>query len=46
MSTDLRIGVIGAGLMGADHISRITHRTAGAMVSAVVEPDAGRAAAA
>lgn len=46
MSTDLRIGVIGAGLMGADHISRITHRTAGAVVSAVVEPVAGRAAAA
>jgi len=46
MSTDLRIGVIGAGLMGADHIARITQRTAGAVVSAVVEPDPGRAAAA
>ncbi|MFH8251884.1 Gfo/Idh/MocA family protein [Microbacterium sp. B2969] len=46
MSNDLRVGVVGAGLMGADHIARITHRIAGAVVSAVVEPDAGRAAAA
>ncbi len=46
MTTDLRIGVVGAGLMGADHITRITRRIAGAVVSAVVEPDAGRAAAA
>lgn len=46
MSTDLRVGVVGAGLMGADHIARITNRISGAVVSAVVEPDAGRAAAA
>ncbi|WP_374975648.1 Gfo/Idh/MocA family protein [Microbacterium trichothecenolyticum] len=46
MSNDLRIGVVGAGLMGADHIARITHRISGAVVSAVVEPDQGRAAAA
>ncbi|GGF31192.1 Gfo/Idh/MocA family protein [Subtercola lobariae] len=46
MTTDLRVGVVGAGLMGADHISRITQRISGAVVSAVVEPDAGRAAAA
>lgn len=46
MSNDLRVGVVGAGLMGADHITRITHRIAGAVVSAIVEPDAGRAAAA
>ncbi|GAA1466604.1 Gfo/Idh/MocA family protein [Microbacterium thalassium] len=46
MTTDLRIGVVGAGLMGADHITRITRRINGAVVSAVVEPDAGRAAAA
>lgn len=47
MSTeDLRIGVVGAGRMGADHLTRITHRTNGAIVSAVIEPDAGRAAAA
>ncbi|WP_019181091.1 Gfo/Idh/MocA family protein [Microbacterium yannicii] len=46
MSNDLRVGVVGAGLMGADHITRITNRIAGAVVSAIVEPDAGRAAAA
>lgn len=43
---DLRIAVVGAGVMGADHIARIVQRTVGAVVSAVVEPDAGRAAAA
>ena len=46
MTNDLRIGVVGAGLMGADHIARITRRISGATVSAVVEPDQGRAAAA
>lgn len=46
MTQDLRVGVVGAGLMGADHIARITHRISGAVVSAVVEPDADRAAAA
>jgi myo-inositol 2-dehydrogenase/D-chiro-inositol 1-dehydrogenase len=46
MTTDLRIGVVGAGLMGADHIARITDRISGAVVAAVVEPDAGRAQAA
>jgi len=46
MSNDLRVGVVGAGLMGADHIARITHRISGAIVSAVIEPDQGRAEAA
>jgi myo-inositol 2-dehydrogenase/D-chiro-inositol 1-dehydrogenase len=46
MTTDLRIGVVGAGAMGSDHIARITHRISGAVVSAVVEPDEGRARAA
>jgi myo-inositol 2-dehydrogenase/D-chiro-inositol 1-dehydrogenase len=46
MSQDLRIGVVGAGMMGADHIARITHRISGAFVSAIIEPDAARAAAA
>ncbi len=46
MSNDLRIGVVGAGQMGADHIARITNRISGAVVSAVVEPDQGRADAA
>lgn len=43
---DLRIAVVGAGMMGADHITRITDRIVGARVSAVVEPNAGRAASA
>lgn len=43
---DLRVGVVGAGIMGADHIFRITRRISGAVVSAVVEPDQGRATAA
>jgi len=46
MTNDLRIGVVGAGLMGADHITRITDRISGAVVSAVVEPDQARADAA
>jgi len=46
MTSHLRIGVVGAGLMGADHIARITDRISGAIVSAVVEPDRGRAKAA
>ncbi|SEB08021.1 Gfo/Idh/MocA family protein [Leifsonia sp. 21MFCrub1.1] len=43
---DLRVGVVGAGMMGADHIQRITRVISGATVSAIVEPDAGRAEAA
>ena len=43
---DLRIAVVGAGMMGADHIARITDTIQGARVAAVVEPDEGRAAAA
>ncbi|WP_166983136.1 Gfo/Idh/MocA family protein [Paramicrobacterium fandaimingii] len=43
---DVRVAVVGAGMMGADHISRLTNRVAGAHVSAIVEPDAGRAEAA
>lgn len=43
---DLRIAVVGAGMMGADHVARITDRVRGARVAAVVEPDEGRAAAA
>jgi myo-inositol 2-dehydrogenase/D-chiro-inositol 1-dehydrogenase len=43
---DLRIAVVGAGLMGADHIARITNRIQGARVASVVEPDQGRADAA
>jgi myo-inositol 2-dehydrogenase/D-chiro-inositol 1-dehydrogenase len=48
MSTtkELRVGVVGAGMMGADHVARITHRITGATVSAIIEPDEQRAAAA
>lgn len=45
-STDLRVGIVGAGIMGADHVHRISRRISGAVVSAIVEPDEGRAAAA
>ncbi|MEY4500018.1 MAG: hypothetical protein RL319_1006 [Actinomycetota bacterium] len=41
--SDLKVAVVGAGLMGADHIIRIGTRIVGAVVSAVVEPDEGRA---
>lgn len=39
---DLRVAIVGAGRMGSDHVSRITERTAGAVVSAIVEPDETR----
>ena len=42
----LRIAVVGAGKMGADHIDRITSVIRGAEVAVVVEPDAARAGAA
>lgn len=44
--SDLKIAVVGAGLMGADHIIRIENRIIGASVSAIVEPDESRAKAA
>ena len=43
---DLRVCVIGTGAMGTDHIIRINNRASGAIVTAIVEPDAARAAAA
>lgn len=43
---ELRIAVVGAGLMGADHVTRITERIVGARVSAIVEPDEARGTAA
>ncbi|HSZ40878.1 MAG TPA: Gfo/Idh/MocA family oxidoreductase [Trebonia sp.] len=45
-TSELRVGVVGAGMMGADHVARLAGRIAGATVSAVIEPDAGRARAA
>jgi myo-inositol 2-dehydrogenase/D-chiro-inositol 1-dehydrogenase len=44
--SELRVAVVGAGLMGADHVIRIGHRIVGAHVSAIVEPDESRAKAA
>ncbi|WP_214103305.1 Gfo/Idh/MocA family protein [Acrocarpospora catenulata] len=41
----LRVGVIGVGLMGADHAERLVHRITGADLVAVSDPDTGRAAA-
>ena len=43
---NLRIAVVGAGMMGSDHVGRITRRISGARVAAIVEPDAARAATA
>ncbi len=42
----LRVGVVGAGAMGGDHLARLAHRTHGAEVVAVVEPDPDRRQAA
>jgi myo-inositol 2-dehydrogenase/D-chiro-inositol 1-dehydrogenase len=43
---ELRVGVVGAGMMGGDHVARLTNRINGARVAAIVEPDANRATAA
>lgn len=43
---DLRIAVVGAGMMGGDHVARIAQRISGATVATIVEPDAARADAA
>jgi myo-inositol 2-dehydrogenase/D-chiro-inositol 1-dehydrogenase len=45
VTDDMRVAVIGAGMMGADHVRRITERISGARVVAVVDADAQRAAA-
>ena len=44
--SDLRIAVVGAGMMGSDHVVRIENRIVGAQLTAVVEPDESRAKAA
>lgn len=46
MTNDLRVGIVGAGLMGTDHVSRVTDRISGAVVTAVIDPDLSRAQAA
>ncbi len=43
MSADLRIGIIGVGLMGADHAERVARRISGARLVAVSDPDTERA---
>jgi len=40
---ELRVGIIGVGLMGADHAERLAHRTSGARLVAVSDPDTARA---
>ena len=46
MTKTLRVAVIGAGRMGADHIKRLSTRIHGAEVAAVVDVDLARAQAA
>ncbi|MDQ4503127.1 Gfo/Idh/MocA family oxidoreductase [Sinomonas sp. ASV322] len=46
MTDNLRVAVIGAGMMGADHIKRLHTRIHGAEVAAVVDIDVDRANAA
>jgi myo-inositol 2-dehydrogenase / D-chiro-inositol 1-dehydrogenase len=41
---ELRVGVVGAGRMGADHVERLAHHILRARVSAVVDVDLSRAA--
>ncbi|MEV0799092.1 Gfo/Idh/MocA family oxidoreductase [Kribbella sp. NPDC050281] len=43
--TDLRVGIVGVGVMGADHAERVARRTAGARLVAVADPDIARAEA-
>ena len=42
---DLRVGIIGVGMMGADHADRLARRTSGARLVAVSDPDTARAGA-
>ncbi|MET7279529.1 Gfo/Idh/MocA family oxidoreductase [Kribbella sp. NPDC005582] len=41
--SELRIGIVGVGAMGADHAERIVRRTSGARLVAVSDPDVARA---
>ncbi|TQS45978.1 Gfo/Idh/MocA family protein [Cryptosporangium phraense] len=43
--TDLRVAVVGVGIMGAYHATALAFRTAGARVTVVADPSAERAAA-
>jgi myo-inositol 2-dehydrogenase / D-chiro-inositol 1-dehydrogenase len=44
-TADLRVGVIGVGMMGADHAERLVYRIANASLVAVADPDQDRATA-
>lgn len=46
MSSSIRVGVVGAGQMGTDHVKRLETRISGAHVAAIVEPDPHRGDAA
>src|SRR4051812_4820353 len=41
--SDLRVGIVGVGVMGADHAERVVRKTAGARLAAVSDPDWARA---
>jgi myo-inositol 2-dehydrogenase / D-chiro-inositol 1-dehydrogenase len=43
ISTNLKVCVVGAGKMGADHVERLTRRIVGAEVAVVVDADVSRA---
>jgi myo-inositol 2-dehydrogenase/D-chiro-inositol 1-dehydrogenase len=43
MAEDLKVGVIGVGMMGADHAERVVNRVAGARLVALSDPDTARA---
>lgn len=45
MNAPLRVGVIGVGMMGADHAHRLATRIGGAVLTAVSDPRADQAAA-
>ena len=38
-SAGMRVGVIGVGMMGADHAERLANRVANATLVAVADPD-------
>ncbi|MEU4195044.1 Gfo/Idh/MocA family oxidoreductase [Kribbella sp. NPDC026611] len=43
--SELRVGVVGVGIMGADHAERVARQTSGARLVAVSDPDTARAEA-
>ena len=43
LGQNLRVGIIGVGMMGGDHAERIAHRLANSTLVAVSDPDTERA---